>query len=323
MLSATAAPQHTHTPFVANSTRAATKESTVISNVLTIAGTDPTGGAGIQADLKAFSALGAYGMSVVTAVVAQNTRGVREFVALEPSFVADQIAAVFDDVRVDAVKIGMVANAGIIEAIADSLDRYATCPVVLDPVMVAKSGDHLLAPEAVDAIRERLVTRSTIITPNLPEAQVLLGRDTEIADLAGMRASLDDLMTLGSPWVLLKGGHLADGDSVDLLAGPATAAPTSGASRDRAGRSAAFSVAEFTSPRVRTVNTHGTGCTLSAAIAALLPGSEPVAAVSRAKEYLTGALRHADDLDVGGGQGPVHHFHELWNHPTTTEGDPR
>lgn len=314
MRGSTAGLAQTQPPFVANSARIATKESTVIPNVLSIAGTDPTGGAGIQADLKAFSALGAYGMSVVTAVVAQNTRGVRGFVALEPDFVAEQIAAVFDDVRVDAVKIGMVANAGIIEAIVDSLDRYADCPVVLDPVMVAKSGDQLLAPDAVDAIRKHLVPRATIITPNLPEAQVLLERDSEISHLEGMRDSLAELHALGAPWVLLKGGHLQGGESIDLLYG-------SDATAD--GRSSTAAIVEFTSPRVSTVNTHGTGCTLSAAIAALLPGSDPVAAVGRAKEYLTGALRYADDLDVGGGQGPVHHFHEIWNRPTTTEGDPR
>ncbi|MFI8595213.1 bifunctional hydroxymethylpyrimidine kinase/phosphomethylpyrimidine kinase [Microbacterium sp. NPDC078428] len=259
---------------------------------MTIAGTDPTGGAGIQADLKAFSAQGAYGMSVITAVVAQNTQGVQGFVALEPGFVADQIAAVFEDVRVDAVKIGMVANAAIAEAIAESLDRYARCPVVLDPVMVAKSGDHLLEQDAVDTIRERLVPRSTVITPNLPEASVLLGRDTEIGDLAGMREALDELRGLGAEWVLLKGGHLGRGESVDILTGAETI--------------------ELTAPRVDTVNDHGTGCTLSAAITALLPGHAVPVAVQHAKEYLTEALRRADELEVGSGHGPVHHFHALW-----------
>ena len=264
----------------------------MISNVLTVAGTDPTGGAGIQADLKVFSAHGTYGMSVVTAVVAQNTRGVRGFVALQPGFVADQLAAVFDDVRVDAVKIGRVANAAIAEAIAESLDRYPTCPVVLDPVMVAKSGDHLLEQDAVAAIRDRLVPRATVITPNLPEATVLLGRDTEIDDLAGMRAALDELRGLGSEWVLLKGGHLGSGDSVDILTGAETI--------------------ELTAPRIATTNDHGTGCTLSAAIAALLPNSDVPSAVRGAKAYLTEALRHADELEVGSGHGPVHHFHALW-----------
>ena len=266
----------------------------LIPNVLTIAGTDPTGGAGIQADLKAFSAHGAYGMSVVTAVVAQNTRGVGSIVAMEPEFVAEQIAAVFDDVRVDAVKIGMVANAEIADAITQSLDKYAQCPVVLDPVMVAKSGDHLLNQQDVDAIRERLVPRATLITPNLPEAAVLLGRDTEMASIEEMRESLADLRDLGADWVLLKGGHLDGAESLDILTGEETA--------------------EFTAPRVDTINDHGTGCTLSAAIAALVPRYGYVEAVRRAKEYLTAALRHADELDVGSGHGPVHHFHALWDH---------
>ena len=265
----------------------------MIPNVLTIAGTDPTGGAGIQADLKAFSAQGTYGMSVVTAVVAQNTRGVGSIFAMEPDFVAEQIAAVFEDVRVDAVKIGMVANAKIADAIAQSLDKYAKCPVVLDPVMVAKSGDHLMKQDDVEAIRDRLVPRATLITPNLPEASVLLGRDVEMDSLEEMRDSLDDLRALGSDWVLLKGGHLGGEESTDILTGDETV--------------------ELTAPRVDTVNDHGTGCTLSAAIAALLPHHGYVEAVTRAKEYLTEALRHADDLEVGSGHGPVHHFHALWS----------
>ena len=265
----------------------------LIPNVLTIAGTDPTGGAGIQADLKAFSAHGAYGMSVVTAVVAQNTRGVGSIVAMEPEFVAEQIAAVFEDVRVDAVKIGMVANADIADAITQSLDKYAQCPVVLDPVMVAKSGDHLMQQDDVEAIRERLVPRATLITPNLPEASVLLGRDVEMSSLEEMHASLEQLRALGSEWVLLKGGHLGGEESIDILTGQKTV--------------------ELTAPRVATINDHGTGCTLSAAIAALLPRVGYVDAVRQAKKYLTAALRHADELEVGSGHGPVHHFHALWS----------
>ncbi|AHI18709.1 phosphomethylpyrimidine kinase [Corynebacterium casei LMG S-19264] len=265
----------------------------MIPNVLTIAGTDPTGGAGIQADLKAFSANGAYGMSVVTAVVAQNTRGVGSIVAMEPEFVAEQIAAVFEDVRVDAVKIGMVANADIADAIRQSLDTYAQCPVVLDPVMVAKSGDHLMQQDDVEAIRERLVPRATLITPNLPEASVLLDRDVEMSSLEEMHASLEELRALGSQWVLLKGGHLGGEESIDILTGHETV--------------------ELTAPRVDTINDHGTGCTLSAAIAALLPRHGYIDAVRQAKKYLTAALRHADELDVGAGHGPVHHFHALWN----------
>jgi len=230
-------------------------------------------------------------MSVITAVVAQNTRGVRGFVPLDPGFVAEQLAAVFEDVRVDAVKIGMVANAGIAEVIADCLDRYARCPVVLDPVMVAKSG-HLLDRGAVGVIRDRLVPRATVITPNLPQASVLLERETPISDLAGMRGALDGLRELGSEWVLLKGGHLSDGDSVDILTGATTI--------------------ELAAPRIDTVNDRGTGCTLSAAIAALLPLSDASTAARRAKAYLTEVLRHADDLEVGSGHGPVHHFHACW-----------
>lgn len=269
------------------------RRQALIPNVLTIAGTDPTGGAGIQADLKAFSANGAYGMSVVTAVVAQNTRGVGSIVAMEPEFVAEQIAAVFEDVRVDAVKIGMVANAGIADAITQSLDKYAQCPVVLDPVMVAKSGDHLLNQDDVDAIRERLVPRATLITPNLPEASVLLDRDVEMSSLEEMHASLEELRALGSQWVLLKGGHLGGEESIDILTGDETV--------------------ELTAPRVDTINDHGTGCTLSAAIAALLPRHGYIDAVRQAKKYLTAALRHADELEVGSGHGPVHHFHALWS----------
>lgn len=270
-----------------------------IPNVLTIAGTDPSGGAGIQADLKAFSAAGAYGMSVITAVVAQNTQGVRAFQALDPEFVFDQAAAVFEDVQVDAVKIGMVANAGIIEAITKALDQYtdkATCPVVLDPVMVAKSGDSLLDADTEGALREQLVPRSTLITPNLPEASVLLGLDVEMTKLDQMQENADKLLALGCDWVLLKGGHLEGHTSelsTDILIGPDTRI-------------------ELTAPRIATTNDHGTGCTLSAAIAARLPRMDMESAVREAKDYLTAALKHADQLNVGHGHGPVHHFHNLW-----------
>ena len=264
-----------------------------IPNVLTIAGTDPTGGAGIQADLKTFSALGAYGMSVITAVVAQNTCGVRGVVTLEPDFVAAQIDAVFEDVRVDAVKIGMVANAGIIRAVAGRLHRHGAQNVVFDPVMVAKSGHPLLDPEAVAALRSDLIPCASLITPNLPEAAALLDR----ADLwtpKQMIEALPALRALGPDWVLLKGGHLAgSSESTDLLSGPT-------------------GVHRFPAPRIATRNDHGTGCTLSAAIAALLPRMPMEQAVARAKSYLQGALAAADQLDVGQGHGPLHHFHELW-----------
>jgi hydroxymethylpyrimidine/phosphomethylpyrimidine kinase len=273
---------------------------TMIPNVLSIAGTDPSGGAGIQADLKAFAAQGAYGMSVITAVVAQNTHGVRDIVALEPDFVASQLAAVLDDVRVDAIKIGMVANAGIVGAIARGLDTVPEVPVVLDPVMVAKSGDHLLAQDTVAAIRDELLPRATVITPNLPEGAVLAQAEAEPRDVDGMRQLLQRLRACGSEWVLLKGGHLTGEESRDLLASGHVDEPR---------------VREFAAQRIRTRNTHGTGCTLSAAIAALLPRHDVPTSIELAKRYLTGALRHADELEVGSGHGPVHHFHELWPAP--------
>lgn len=261
-------------------------------NVLTIAGTDPTGGAGIQADIKTFSAMGAYAMSVVTAVVAQNTQGVRAFVALEPEFVAAQIDAVFDDVRVDAVKIGMVANAAIAHTIAARLRHHGARNIVLDPVMVAKSGDHLLAPEAVSVLRDVLVPLSDVITPNLPEAGVLLGLAPDWS-LEEMRRQVGNLHALGPRFVLLKGGHAGGETSVDLL------------------HSSEASV-ELSAPRIATKNDHGTGCTLSAAIAALLPTCDVEDAVRQAKDYLQGALAAADRLDVGHGHGPLHHFYRQW-----------
>lgn len=265
----------------------------MIANVLTIAGTDPSGGAGIQADIKAFSALGAYACSVITAVVAQNTQGVRSFVALDPAFVADQIDAVLDDVRIDAVKIGMIANAGIAEAVADRLRHHKVAKIVLDPVMVAKSGHALLDPKAVAAVRDLLVPLASLITPNLPEAAVLLGRADDWS-AEDMQTALPELLALGSDWVLLKGGHLAGSlESTDLLAG-------------------AGGVTAFAAPRIATTNDHGTGCTLSSAIAALLPGLGMVESVQQAKAYLHAALAAADALEVGHGHGPVHHFHALW-----------
>ena len=267
----------------------------MIANVLSIAGSDPSGGAGIQADLKTFSALGAYGMSVVTALTAQNTRGVRSFQVVDPTFVADQIDAIFEDVRVDAVKIGMVATAEVAAVIAERLRRQRN--VVLDPVMVAKSGDRLLQDDAVAAIRDLLVPLAQIITPNLPEAAVLIAGAIP-ASLADMRQTMRDLHRLGSHFVLLKGGHLAGDDSTDLLFDGVT-------------------MTELPAHRIVTRNTHGTGCTLSAAIAALLPRLDMVEAVRQAKAYLTAALVASDRLTVGAGHGPVHHFHALWKQDST------
>ena len=269
----------------------------MIANVLSIAGSDPSGGAGIQADLKTFSALGAYGMSVITALTAQNTRGVRSVQVIDPAFVAEQIDAIFDDVRVDAVKIGMVATAEIATVVAERLRHHVARNVVLDPVMVAKSGDRLLREDAVAAVRSHLVPLAQVITPNLPEAAVLI-EGAELASLADMRRTVRDLHRLGSRWVLLKGGHLTGADSPDLLFDGDT-------------------ITELPGRRIETRNSHGTGCTLSAAIAALLPRFSMIEATRRAKAYLTDALAASNRLTVGSGHGPVHHFHALWTEDAT------
>ena len=266
----------------------------MIANVLTIAGTDPSGGAGIQADLKAFSALGAYGTSVITALVAQNTTGVVDVLRVPPDFVVRQIDTLFDDVRIDAVKTGMLAEPEVVELVADRIARHRPPHLVVDPVMVAKSGDRLLSEAAVAAVRDRLLPLATIITPNLPEAAVLIGGEPP-EDVAGMREMAAALHRLGPRHVLLKGGHLSSATSPDVL----------------------FDGADFTvldAPRIDTRNTHGTGCTLSAAIAALLPVSPDLpSAVRMAKGYLTGALIASERLSVGRGHGPVHHFFDLWS----------
>ncbi|RCW45175.1 hydroxymethylpyrimidine kinase /phosphomethylpyrimidine kinase [Halopolyspora algeriensis] len=264
-----------------------------IPNVVTIAGTDPSGGAGIQADHKAFSAHGAYGMSVITALVAQTTTGVSQVHEVPPEFVTAQLVTLLDDVRVDAVKIGMLANAEVIRAVVRILDDYAPPHVVLDPVMVAKSGDRLLATEAVRTLREQLLPRVDLITPNLPEAADLLGAE-ELHDPGEMPAQAERLTGLGAKRVLLKGGHLAGDSSVDVFCGDG-------------------STELLHSERVATTNDHGTGCTLSASIAALRPQRPDwSSAVREAKTYLGEALRAADRLDVGHGHGPVHHFHHWW-----------
>ncbi len=262
-------------------------------NALTIAGTDPSGGAGIQADLKTFSALGAYGTSVITALVAQNTRGVQSVYRIEPSFVAAQLDSVLSDVRIDTTKIGMLAETDVVEAVAERLSRYRVRNIVLDTVMLAKSGDPLLSPSAVRTLRERLLPQVAIITPNLPESAALL--DTAHArSEAEMRQQGEALLALGCGAVLMKGGHLNDAESPDWLF-----------TRDGATR--------FTAPRVATKNTHGTGCTLSSALAALYPRHyDWVQTVTAAKAWLTKALQQADSLEVGEGIGPVHHFHAWW-----------
>jgi hydroxymethylpyrimidine/phosphomethylpyrimidine kinase len=275
-------------------------------NLLTIAGSDPSGGAGIQADLKTFSALGTYGMSVLTGLTSQNTRGVRSVHAVPPAFVRDQLDAVFDDVRVDAVKIGMLATAEVIDVVASVLAERRPPYVVLDPVMVATSGDRLLAADAVDRLRYGLLPHVDLITPNLPEAAALL--DVAPArDEVEMREQLDDLRKL-APGVLLKGGHLGGDESPDLLA-----IASSRCVAQARGPIGSVDRARLVAPRIQTTNDHGTGCTLSAAIAALRPQRDSwLAAVTDAKTYLTLALAAADRLDVGGGHGPVHHFHAWW-----------
>lgn len=266
---------------------------TAICNVLSIAGSDPSGGAGIQADLKAFSANGVYGMAVVTALTAQNTHGVSGVELVSPDFVTKQIDAIFADIRVDAVKIGMVATAGIATAIAQALRRHRPARVVLDPVMIAKGGDRLLAEDAVAAMRSELLPLATIITPNIPEAGVLLG-EAEVTDRGQMADAARRLTALGCDAALVKGGHLPAEDSPDVL---------------YAGGLATW----FEGPRLQTVNTHGTGCTLSSAIAAHLAlTGDPVEAVRRAKAYVAAAIAASSRLDVGSGHGPTHHFHAYW-----------
>ena len=260
---------------------------------LTIAGSDSGGGAGIQADLKTFSALGVYGASVLTALTAQNTAGVRGVHDVPADFVTAQIDAVFDDLDVHAVKIGMLSQVAAIDAVRAGLDRHGARHVVLDPVMVAASGDPLIADAAVDALRTALVPRADLLTPNLPEAARLLGTD-EARGEDEMRAQAEALVRLGASAVLLKGGHAAGEESVDIF---------------HDGQA----IHRLAAPRVRTRNTHGTGCTLSSAIAAGLARGVPLLdAVRMAKAYISRAIAHADELRIGHGHGPVHHFHDIW-----------
>lgn len=263
---------------------------------LTIAGSDSSGGAGIQADLKSFSALGVYGASVITAVTAQNTCGVKSIEAVSPTMIADQIEAVFSDLDVSAVKIGMVGGVDAIMTVASTLRRCLArrpFPIVLDPVMIAKSGDVLLPQDAVAAMRAELLPLATVLTPNLPEAAALLGR--EIArETHDTRAQAHQLRALGPDYVLMKGGH-SDGEiCTDLLLGEIETI--------------------LSAPRIHTRNTHGTGCSLSSAIAAgLAQGMSVVEATRQAHDWLHHAIVAADDLHIGSGHGPVHHFHALWS----------
>jgi hydroxymethylpyrimidine/phosphomethylpyrimidine kinase len=257
---------------------------------LTIAGSDSGGGAGIQADLKTFSACGVYGASVITALTAQNTRGVSGIHEVPATFVTAQIDAVFDDLDVKAVKVGMVSQRAVIEAIVAGLARWSPRHVVVDPVMVATSGDRLLVPDAVDALRRLLIPRASVITPNLLEAAALLD-DAVATSEAAIAKQGERLLAFGCDAVLIKGGHGDGPQSTDYLF-------------------RSDGVVQLSAPRIATRNTHGTGCTLSSAIAAgLAKGLALEAAVREAKAYISAAIAAADRLQVGHGHGPVHHFH--------------
>ncbi len=260
---------------------------------LTIAGSDSSGGAGIQADLKTFAALGVYGASVITALTAQNTRGVTAIHPVPADFVTAQLDAVFGDLAVGAVKIGMLGARATIEAIADALKRWSPPYIVLDPVMIATSGERLLAADAVDALRTKLIPAASIITPNLPEAAVLLGEPLASTD-AAIESQGRRLLSLGCSFVLIKGGHGHGSESIDYLMDANSTLPLAW-------------------PRIATKNTHGTGCSLASAIAAgLAKGEGMETAVRNAKAFVSAAIASADRFAVGHGHGPVHHFHGFY-----------
>ncbi|WGI25343.1 bifunctional hydroxymethylpyrimidine kinase/phosphomethylpyrimidine kinase [Halomonas alkaliantarctica] len=270
-----------------------------LRNVLTIAGSDPSGGAGLQGDLKTFSALGVYGTNVITAVIAQNTCGVASVYPVSPQAIREQLEHLLDDVSLDAVKIGMVASREVAEVIADVLRQRRPRWIVLDPVMVAKSGDILVDDAGIRAVRDILVPLADVITPNLPEAAVLLETSSPTS-LDAMEAMLPRLTQLGAPYVVLKGGHLRGATCPDLLATP-------------------NGHEWLPASRIDTDNLHGTGCALSSAIAACLAklpvdadADAPVTAISDAKQWLHAALEASVRLNVGKGRGPVHHFHAWW-----------
>jgi len=265
----------------------------MIPIALTIAGSDSSGGAGIQADLKTFSALEVYGASVIVALTAQNTLGVEAVHVVPVDFIRAQMRAVAADLKVGAIKIGMLATSAVIEAVAEGLGDFPGVPVVLDPVMVAASGDPLLEPEAVEALRATLIPLATLITPNLAEAAALLGQSVAHSEYE-MAGQALQLKQAGANAVLLKGGHSAGESAIDILF-------------------EGDQPVSFEAPRAATQNTHGTGCTLSAAIAAeLAKGADLAEAVGTAKTYVTEAIFAADALEIGKGRGPVHHFHAWW-----------
>ncbi|NDR59152.1 bifunctional hydroxymethylpyrimidine kinase/phosphomethylpyrimidine kinase [Aliiruegeria sabulilitoris] len=263
-----------------------------VATAMSIAGSDPSGGAGIQADLKSFSARGVYGMAAITALTAQNTQGVAGVHVVPADFVSQQIRTVFDDIDVHAVKIGMIANAEIALAVAEALAGFSGA-VVLDPVMVAKGGNPLLPEQAVSALRAKLLPLATVLTPNLPEAGALLG-ERAATSRETMKAQGLALLEHGPKAVFMKGGHLEAADCPDLLVTRETEIWLDG-------------------PRFKTKNTHGTGCSISSAIAAeLAKGKELAEAVTAARRWLQGAIESADSLGIGHGHGPTHHFYALW-----------
>ena len=271
-----------------------TNEKREYHKVLTIAGSDSGGGAGIQADLKTISAIGCYGMSVITALTAQNTLGVTGIHPIPPPFAAEQMTAVFSDIGADAVKIGMLYSAELIEVVAEQLEKFGAKNIVLDPVMVAQSGDKLLQDDAIQAIKDHLMPLADVVTPNLPEARVLLGR--EILGLEEMQTAAESLAAYGCRSILIKGGHLQENKSTDML---------------YLAEEARWVVLE--ADRIASRNNHGTGCTLSAAIAAYMAqGCSIEKAVRQAKVYIQNAIRAGAAYTLGKGHGPVHHFFEFW-----------
>lgn len=264
-----------------------------MKKLLTIAGSDSSGGAGAQADLKTFASLGTYGMSCICAITAQNTKGVTAISDIPTDIITAQLEAIYDDVAPDAVKTGMLSTPAISDAVAGFLASHPICPLVIDPVMVATSGDVLLRPEAIEIYKEKLIPLATVITPNLPEAEVLSGMKIETED--DMRRAGVSILEMGPAAVLIKGGHGKGVTATDILC-----------TKD------GFSV--YRAESIDTKNTHGTGCTLSAAIASFLAKGETIeTAVGHAKTYMTGAIRAAAKESVGSGHGPVHHF---WNYGT-------
>ncbi|MDR2539242.1 MAG: bifunctional hydroxymethylpyrimidine kinase/phosphomethylpyrimidine kinase [Chlamydiales bacterium] len=262
--------------------------------VLTIAGFDGSGGAGMQADLKTFSALGCYGTTALTAIPIQNTMGVRSIYDIETICLQEQIKAILEDMSLNAIKIGMLHREEMIESIANIFHHYHATNIVLDPVMIAKSGDKLLVPEAIFSMKKRLFPITTVLTPNLLEASELLGR--EIKSKTQMEQAALDLIQMGPRAVVVKGGHL-NGDCEDCLCL----------------KDPKLEIRWFSAPRIQTQNTHGTGCTFSAAIAAFLArGFSVVDSITQAKEYITEAIEAGRQVKVGQGHGPVHHFFHLW-----------